>query len=370
MKLLHISDLHLGKRVNEFSMLEDQKYILARVLEICEAEKPGCLLIAGDIYDKPQPPAEAMSLFDSFLTSLSEAGIPAVVIAGNHDSAERLDFGAEFFARGGIRICGKPRFPLPVLRLGDEYGPVDIYALPFFRPSDIRQFFPEVKGWQDAAEAVIAATQLDSGARNVIVAHQFFTASGAQPERSESESFSVGGLDNIDISVFDAFDYVALGHIHGPQQLGRPACRYAGSPLKYSFSEARHKKSISLIELGKKGDVNIRSLPLVPLRDMREIRGPIEELISAACGDDYIRAVLTDRDEPADAMARLRSVYPHIMRLDILHSGSELTDLPELPENKSPLELFRDFYEMQNGAPLEGERLLAVKRILEEEVEK
>lgn len=369
MKFLHLADLHIGKRVNEFSLMEDQKYILGRILEISDENRPDAVLIAGDLYDRSVPPGEAVELLDEFLTQLSARNLPVFAVSGNHDSPERLDFGSRIMRRNGVTIAGSFRGSAVKAALSDEYGPVNIWLLPFLKPAMAEPFFPpeQTGSYEDAVRAAIGASGIDPRERNVLVAHQFVTAFGMQPETCDSETVSVGGADQVDVSVFGAFDYVALGHLHGPQRIGRPEVRYAGSPLKYSFSEARQKKSVTFAELKEKGRVEISAVPLVPLHEMREIRGPITELTkpeNAAFGsrDDYIRATLTDGHAVADAAERLRAVYPNLMCIDF-ESARAAAAVPSKTAasgdvaHRAPQELFEEFYRNQNGRELpENER--------------
>ena len=283
MKLLHLSDLHLGKRVNEFSMLEDQKYILSEIIQIVEKEAPDAVLIAGDVYDKSVPPAEAVELFDDFLVRLSRLGTQVFVISGNHDSPERVAFGGRLMDPSGIHMSPVYSGQVQPVPLTDAFGTVNIYMLPFVKPIHVRRFFPEAETgtYTDALRTAVEQMSVDPAARNVLITHQFVTGAW----RSESEDISVGGTDNVDASVFDAFDYVALGHIHGPQHVGRETMRYCGTPLKYSFSEAGHQKSVTAVELGEKGSVQVRAIPLTPRRDMREIRGTYLELTAKSYYD-------------------------------------------------------------------------------------
>ncbi len=369
MKFLHLADLHIGKRVCEFDLGEDQKYILREILKISDENRPDAVLIAGDLYDRSVPPGEAVELLDEFLTQLSSRGLPVFAVSGNHDSPERLDFGSRIMRRHGVTIAGSFRGHMEKTVLSDEYGPVNVWLLPFLKPAMAEPFFPPERtgSYEDAVLAAVEASGVDARERNVLVAHQFVTAFGRQPETCDSETVSVGGADQVDASVFDAFDYVALGHLHGPQRIGRPEVRYAGSPLKYSFSEARQKKSVTFAELKEKGRVEISTVPLVPLRDMREIRGPIAELTkteNAAFGnrEDYIRATLTDGHAVADAAERLRAVYPNLMGIDFdggraAETGPSKTAASGDVARRTPQELFEEFYRNQNGRELpENER--------------
>ena len=372
MKLIHLSDLHLGKRVNEFSMLEDQQYILEEILRIIDSEKPDGVLIAGDVYDKTVPSAEAVTLLDEFLVQLSKRDTQTFLISGNHDSAERLAFGGRLMEQSGIHIARVYNGVLAPLTLRDEYGPVDLYLLPFLRPVQVRRFFPEseIATYTEAMAAVLGAADIDKTHRNVLVTHQFVT--GAQT--CDSEELSVGGTDNVDVSVFDDFDYVALGHIHGPQKIGRETVRYCGTPLKYSFSEVGHKKSVTVVELAEKGSVAIRTVPLVPKRDMSELRGAYNELMlrenyeGKPFRNDYLRITLTDEEDIPNAVNNLRTVYPYIMRLDYDNRRTRTeshVDGAEQVERKRPLTLFEEFYESQNGQPMSKEQRSFAKQLME-----
>lgn len=372
MKLIHLSDLHLGKRVNEFSMLEDQQYILEEILRIIDSEKPDGVLIAGDVYDKTVPSAEAVTLLDEFLVQLSKRDTQTFLISGNHDSAERLAFGGRLMEQSGVHIARVYNGVLAPLTLRDEYGPVDLYLLPFLRPVQVRRFFPEseIATYTEAMAAVLGAADIDKTHRNVLVTHQFVT--GAQT--CDSEELSVGGTDNVDVSVFDDFDYVALGHIHGPQKIGRETVRYCGTPLKYSFSEVGHKKSVTVVELAEKGSVAIRTVPLVPKRDMSELRGAYNELMlrenyeGKPFRNDYLRITLTDEEDIPNAVNNLRTVYPYIMRLDYDNRRTRTeshVDGAEQVERKRPLTLFEEFYESQNGQPMSEEQRSFAKQLME-----
>mgnify|MGYP004488012919 FL=1 len=372
MKLIHLSDLHLGKRVNEFSMLEDQQYILEEILRIIDSEKPDGVLIAGDVYDKTVPSAEAVTLLDEFLVQLSKRDTQTFLISGNHDSAERLAFGGRLMEQSGIHIARVYNGVLAPLTLHDEYGPVDLYLLPFLRPVQVRRFFPEseIATYTEAMAAVLGAADIDKTHHNVLVTHQFVT--GAQT--CDSEELSVGGTDNVDVSVFDDFDYVALGHIHGPQKIGRETVRYCGTPLKYSFSEVGHKKSVTVVELAEKGSVAIRTVPLVPKRDMSELRGAYNELMlrenyeGKPFRNDYLRITLTDEEDIPNAVNNLRTVYPYIMRLDYDNRRTRTeshVDGAEQVERKRPLTLFEEFYESQNGQPMSEEQRSFAKQLME-----
>ena len=360
MKLFHLSDLHIGKRVNEFSMIEDQKYILKRILDLAEEEKPDGIILAGDIYDKQIPSAEAVQVFDEFITRLAGRAIPVFIISGNHDSAERLAFGGRLLNSRGIYLSPVYDGSVTKIPLKDQYGTVWIHLLPFIRPSTVRHVFENeadlVTDVQTAAETVIRHMEVDLKDRNILVAHQFVTGAS----RCESEDVQVGGLDNIDAAVFTPFDYTALGHIHSPQNVGTDQVRYCGTPLKYSFSEVDQEKSITVVELEKKGTVRTSLLPLKPLRDMRKLRGTYLELTDRSFyrdmnREDYIQVTLTDEDDVPDGLQKLRVIYPNIMQLLYDNQRTKTTqevDAAQAVEKKTEIELFYEFYELQNNQPM------------------
>lgn len=363
---MHLADLHLGKRVNGFSMMEDQEYILNRILEIMEEEQPDGLLIAGDVYDKTIPPAEAVRLMDDFLTAVAAKHVPVFLISGNHDSAERVAFGHQLMQGSGIWISPVYDGTIRHHTLEDRWGEVNIYLIPFLRPSVVRSFFPdvEIEDYTDALRTIIEDLQVDTSRRNVVLAHQFVTAAGALPETCDSEQLSVGGLDRVDGSVFSPFDYTALGHLHGPQRVGSETIRYAGSPLKYSFSELHQKKSVTVVELRAKGETEIRQIPLQPRREMTEMRGTFEEILEearkkGAPQTDYYHMILTDETDVVDALSRLREYYPNIMLLDYdnrrTRSQKEVEQLNRV-EERTPGELFAALYEQQNGQEMDSDR--------------
>lgn len=363
---MHLADLHLGKRVNGFSMMEDQEYILNRILEIMEEEQPDGLLIAGDVYDKTIPPAEAVRLMDDFLTAVAAKHVPVFLISGNHDSAERVAFGHQLMQGSGIWISPVYDGTIRHHTLEDRWGEVNIYLIPFLRPSVVRSFFPdvEIEDYTDALRTIIEDLRVDTSRRNVVLAHQFVTAAGALPETCDSEQLSVGGLDRVDGSVFSPFDYTALGHLHGPQRVGSETIRYAGSPLKYSFSELHQKKSVTVAELREKGETEIRQIPLQPRREMIELRGTFEEILAEARkkGEpqtDYYHMILTDETDVVDALSRLREYYPNIMLLDYdnrrTRSQKEVEQLDRV-EERTPGELFAALYEQQNGQEMDSDR--------------
>ncbi|NLI22920.1 MAG: exonuclease SbcCD subunit D [Clostridiales bacterium] len=374
MRFLHLSDLHLGKRLGEASLMEDQRHILAQILQVARLEQPDAVLVAGDVYDKPIPPAEAVGLLDEFLTRLVALGKPVVLISGNHDSAERLAFGARLFAARGLYLSpalDREHAITQPVRLNDELGPVNVWPLPFVKPAHVRAALPgaPAESYTQALRAVVAAMPLDPSERNVLVCHQFLTGG----QRCESEEISVGGLDNVDAEVFAAFDYVALGHLHRAQPVGREAVRYCGSPLKYSFSEAGDEKSVTLVELGAKGEVSARAVPLAPLRDLRRLRGLYAELTLRAtyqgtAVDDYLHITLLDEDDVPDALSKLQVIYPNLIRLEYDNArtrrGQEQAG-EAAPERRTPLALLSVFYEQQNGRPMTGDQLAYARDCME-----
>lgn len=372
MKLIHLSDIHLGKRVNEFSMLEDQAHILKKILAVVDEEKPNGVLIAGDVYDKSVPSTEAVQLFDDFLVRLAERKLPVFIISGNHDSPERLSFANRLIDAAGIHLAPVYNGVVEPITLSDEYGPVNVYMLPFIKPAHVRGFFPdtEITSYSDAVAAAIGRMNIDKTQRNVLITHQFVT--GAQ--RSDSEELSVGGTDNIGAEVFCDFDYVALGHIHGPQNMDSGRIRYCGSPLKYSFSEAAQQKSVTVAELKEKGALEIHTVPLIPRRDMVELKGSYQQLTlresyeNTTYQEDYTHITLTDEEDIPDAVAKLRAVYHNLMKLDYDNTRtrhSAAISGAENVETRSPIDLFAEFYELQNGLPMSAEQTELVASLIE-----
>ena len=410
MKFLHISDLHIGKRVNEFSMIEDQKYILRQIKKIALEKQVDAVMIAGDIYDKPVPSAEAVQLFDQFLTELADCGKKVFAVSGNHDSAERIAFGAQLMSSREVYVSPVYDGTVKCVTCQDAYGELCIWLLPFIRPAAVRHAWRNmaeeagmenvirnmqtdsetmmedvggtkqdltqeddvetVETYQDALQYVVTHMPEDTSKRNILVAHQFVTGAS----RCESEEISVGGLDQIEAGVFDIFDYVALGHIHSPQHIGRETLRYCGTPLKYSFSEAEQQKSVVVMEIKEKGDVLIEKVPLKPLRDLRKIRGTYMELMSKDFYEgtdtgDYLQITLTDEEDVPDGMAKLRTVYPNLMQLVYDNSRtrqSRQVEVTERVEQKSEMELFEEFYEIQNNQPMSEDQQNFIKNLLEE----
>ena len=381
MKLMHLSDLHLGKRLNEFSLLEDQSFILQQLVELVRSEQPDCVLLAGDIYDKPVPPAEAVTLFDDFLNKLAQL-TTVCVTSGNHDSAERLAFGAQLMREGGVHFCGLYTGEPQCVTLQDAYGSVHVYLLPFLKPAHVRHCLPpteaeQVTTYHEALRCAVERLHINAAERNVLVAHQFVT--GAQT--AGSEAVNVGGVDNIGAEVFSAFDYTALGHIHKAQNVGSERLRYSGTPLKYSFAEWQQEKSVTLVELGEKGSVSVTALPLAPLRDLRKLRGSYEELMSRDFYDelpkdsdgllrDFYHLTLTDEEDVPDAVQKLRSVYKNLLQLEYDNKRTRTDNAIEGAERvveKSPLELMEEFYQLQNNQALSEKQRAYLQGLLEKE---
>lgn len=370
MRLLHLSDLHLGKRVNEYSMLEDQAHILDQIVTIAKEEKVEGVLIAGDVYDKPVPPAEAVKLLDSLLSSFADRNIPVFFISGNHDSKDRLAFGAELFKKSGVYMAAEGF--LEKVDWKDEHGDLTIWLMPFLKPAQVRSACPEqkIETYTDAVRAVLEEADPDWSGRNILVAHQFVAGAVS----CESEEVSIGGLDQVDVSVFDGFDYVALGHLHRPQYVGRETVRYCGTPLKYSFSEVHDQKSVTIVDFGEKGCMTLRTVPLTPLRDMKELKGTYLELTSRPFYETqereaYYHITLTDEEDVMDAIGKLRMVYPNLMKLDYDNQRVRAQahyDEIEAVEQKRPEDVVAEFYQMINGAPL----FKAQKKLTEEIMEK
>ena len=362
MKLIHLSDLHIGKRVNEVSMIDDQEFILHQILQIIDDEKADAVLIAGDVYDKSVPSAEAVTLFDDFLCRLAQRKVPVLIISGNHDSPERLAFGGRLMEECGIHISPVYDGSVATVTLSDEHGDVDFWLLPFIKPAHVKRYFPDrgIVSYTDACRVAVEHMGIDTSVRNVLLTHQFVTGAST----CESEEISVGGSDNVEASVFSAFDYVALGHIHGPQNIGSNRIRYCGTPLKYSFSEEHHHKSVTVVKLGAKGGLELELRPLTPKHDLRSIRGTFAELTDKAfyantAADDYLQVILTDEDDVPEAIGKLRLIYPNLMKLTYDNTrtrSNQVIDGAVDVKRKSPLQLFDELYELQNNQPMSEEQ--------------
>ncbi|MBO4556485.1 MAG: exonuclease SbcCD subunit D [Elusimicrobiales bacterium] len=390
MRIMHLSDLHIGKKIHGFSMLADQKYILDRICEIARNQKPQAVIIAGDIYDQSVPSAEAVSMFDIFLAEMSKIADHIFIISGNHDSAERIAFGHKIMSKSGVHLSPVFDGNVRPMELEDEYGKICFYMLPFIMLHEARQIFaqaakennpenpelPEIKSYNDIAITAVSRMEVNRECRNVLITHQFVT--GAKECESE-DIISVGGADNVNADVFEPFDYVALGHLHGPQHIERDSIRYCGTPLKYSFSEKDHKKTLTMLEIGRKNageyaEIKINEIPLVPLHDMREIKGKYDELMLRenyinTNKEDYLHIILTDENDVPDGMARLRSVYPNAMLLD--YDNQRTKNIPGLQQlaasrSKSGLQLLEELYKMINGSEMDGNQIEFAKEIFDD----
>ena len=360
MKIVHTSDLHLGKRVHGFQMNADQEHILGSMLEIIREEQADALVIAGDVYDRSVPPEEAVGMFGRFLNDVVDSGCQVFIIAGNHDSGRRLDFCGDILGRSGVHICGEFTGRAEKVTLEDRFGELDVYMLPYVKPSIVREACGcDVADEDSAVRYVLDSSNIDYSRRTLLIAHQFVIGGGRDLETSESEISrpEVGGIDSVSASILDGFDYVALGHLHIPQSVGRDTMRYSGSPLKYSASEALRDKSVTVVEMRVKGSVDVRTVPLVPERDLRVISGTVDELVRAGResvpNDDYYVAKVTG--PASDAASRLREVYPNLMavtfeeRRQRLHTGG--IDVGAIPR-RSVAEMFGEFYERMTGEKL------------------
>lgn len=371
MKIMHLSDLHIGKKVNEYSMLQDQIYILKEILQIIDDEKVETVIIAGDVYDRSLPPNEALELFDEFLYQLSGRNVNVFVISGNHDSPERISYGGRMMTENKIFLSPVYDGNVKPITLNDDYGEVNFYLLPFIRPADIRRYFSDenIENYTDAVKVAIDNMNVDFNERNILVTHQFVTGA----ELSESEDIIVGGTDNVSGEIFDGFDYVALGHIHREQTVGKNNIRYCGTPLKYSFSEAKHIKSVTILDFNDKGNIEYSKIPLTPFRDMREIRGTYYELTlkssyESTNTEDYLHITLTDEEDIPDAIGKLRSIYPNIMKLDydnLRTRGSGTVDAIENIESKSPFELFAELFKQQNNRDMSEEQEEIMRNLID-----
>ena len=376
MKILHLADLHLGKVIQEQSLLEDQKYMLNEIIKKLQEENVETILISGDVYDRSIPQTDAIDLLDYFLNILiKDLKKQVFIISGNHDSKERLGFGNKIFENDGLFISSKYEGKIKKVELQDEYGKLNIYMLPFIKPIEVKKYFnDESLSYDETIKKIIEKEDIDESQRNIILTHQFVTAIGEQVERTESEVLTLGGTDNVDISNYNKFDYVAIGHVHRPQRIGRDTARYAGTMLKYSFSEVNHKKTMPIIDFKEKGNIDIKLVELKPLRDMREIKGPIEKLIEnyeEENAKDYIRAIITNEEPVYDAIGQLRRIYPNVLKLEVqnskIMSNIEFkTENLQKVKSKSEIELFNEFYKFQNNIELNEEQINLIQEIVKE----
>lgn len=373
MRFIHLSDLHIGKRFNEYSMLEDQEYILSQILDVIDKSRAEAVIIAGDVYDKSVPSAEAVELFDNFLFKLAQRCLPTFVISGNHDSPERIAFGGRLMTASKIYMSPVYNGVTTPVTLHDEFGEIDVYMLPFIKPANVRRFNPdaEISSYTDAIKIAIDGMRPDTAKRNVLITHQFVTGA----DRTESEDISVGGTDNVDVSVFTPFDYVALGHIHRAQKCTRETVRYCGTPLKYSFSEANDDKTVTIVNLGAKGEIGLEYAELKPLHDLKEIKGSYNDIMQKSFYEgtsyesDYMHITLTDEEDIPDAIGKLRTVYKNLMKLDYDNRRTRNNAVIETDldaQNKSPLTLFSEFYELQNNSGMSDEQSEFMRKLIEE----
>lgn len=362
MRFIHLSDLHIGKRISEYSMLEDQEYILGEIRNIIDQEKPDGIIIAGDLYDKTMPSSEAVSIVDNFLSWLCRRKLKVFIVSGNHDSPERIAYCSGILKSSNIYISPVYDGKITSVRLKDEYGELCVSLMPFLKPSYVRRWYPDenIESYTDAVKVALSHTERDDSVRNIIVAHQFVTGASV----CDSEEISVGGSENVDGYVFDGYDYVALGHLHGPQNVGKNTIRYCGTPLKYSFSEKDHKKSVTVVDIKEKGNVAYHTILLKPKYDLREIRGCFEELTSKEYyentnTDDYLRIVLTDEQDIPDVSTKLRVIYPHYMKIayDNARTRAEAAvGIHRSDRYRTETEIFSEFFEKVNGRPMSDEQ--------------
>lgn len=373
MRFMHLSDLHLGKKVNGYSMIEDQKYIINNILEIIDNENIESVIIAGDVYDKSVPPVDAVELFNDFLEELENRNLYVFVISGNHDSPERIAFGNSFMRKSKIFFSPVYNGEINEIELNDEYGKINIWMLPFIKPLNVRKVYEDkvINTYNDAVKTVIDNLKIDTNERNIMITHQFVTGA----DRTDSEEISVGGSDNIDVSNFDKFDYTALGHIHRPQNCKSERVRYSGTPLKYSFSEAKDKKSATIIDIKEKNNISIKTVPFKPLRDMVEIKGKYNDIMQldfykdTSYRKDYMHIILTDEEDIPDVITKLRAVYHNIMKVDYdnlrTRTFNQVKEIENI-ESFSPFELFSDFYKQQNNQSMNEEQNNYIKKTIEE----
>ena len=370
MKILHLGDLHFGKRINNLSLIEDQIYINKKILEIIDEKGIEAVLIAGDVYDRSVPSEEAVNLFDDFLVKLAKRKLPVMIIAGNHDSAERLSFGDRLIEAAEIYISPVYDGTVKKITLEDKYGEVNFYLMPFVKPANVRQCFPEekIETYTDALRVAVSHMDIDTAKRNIIVSHQFVT--GAHKDGSEDELF-LGGSSNVDSSVYEGFDYTALGHIHRPQNVKHNTIRYCGSPMKFSFNEERQNKGLTIVDIRQKGDISIELLPLEPMRDFVTIRGKYDDIrkgMDSVRKQDFVSVILTDEDEIPNAFSNLSIVYPNIQKItyDNRRTNNEaIADGAELDLDLKPIDLIKEFYELGNGLEINDKQEKYLNELIE-----
>lgn len=365
MRFIHIADLHLGKKLKEFSLIDDQRAVLCQVTEAVKKHKPDAVFIAGDVYDRMIPPAEAVALFDEFLSSLAELDVQVFVISGNHDSPERLAFGSALMDRSGVHMSPVYDGTLAKHTVTDEFGEVDVYMLPFVRPATVRHFFEDIKieNYTDAVRVAIRAADIDfENRRNVLISHQFVTGGVT----CDSEVLSVGGLENVDGSVYEGFDYVALGHLHGLQSVGSDRISYSGTPLKYSLSEQKHKKRMIVGEIGADGELTLKYEEFSPIRDLREIENEFDEIIKNP-SEDYVHIILTDELRVPQAGSKLRVYFPNLISWDQVRRGGQAGIVPDIKAHKdrSPEEVFSELFRQINGKEMAPEQTEIISTLSE-----
>ncbi len=377
MRLLHLADLHLGRSLAEFSLQDLQQEFLNEILKTVSQRNIDAVLIAGDVYDRSLPPVYAVRMLNDFLCALSEMHVPVLIVSGNHDSAERLSFLSGVLNTSGIYIAGEYDMDAPPVILSDEFGKIHFYLLPFFRPGAVRAQAKDeaIATYNDAVKYAVEKMGVQTNERNVLISHHFVTSAGHAPVQSDSEIMFIGGLEMVDSACFDAFDYVALGHLHQVQKVGRDAVRYAGSPIKYSLSEVEGKKSFVIIEMGEKGDVNIELVPICLSQDMRLVRGTLEEIMKRpadGADNDFLAVVLTDVEPVYDAMQTLRTRYPYVISVrrerDMIAANVDSISVGQVRE-LDPFTLFERFYESRTTLELTENEKADIRQALDEAAE-
>lgn len=377
MKFFHLSDLHIGKQLHHYNLKEDQEHILNEVITYAKEICPDAIVIAGDVYDKSVPSAEAVAIFDEFLTQIANLSIPVLMIAGNHDSAERLDYASRILGLQNIYIAGRPPESeeefVKKVTMEDEYGEIDFYLLPFLKPGYVKNVFGAMPAsYSDAVKQLIEREQIDWTRRNVLISHQFYIGNGEVPDTCDSENISVGGIDQVDVTSVKQFDYVALGHLHGVQKVAMQHIRYSGTLLKYSVSESMQKKSLHVVTVKDKGqEVYVEQLPLHPIREVRKIRGNLADIIADAQPEnknDYVSITLTDEVDPYKPKEQLEKVYTHILeiRIDNTRTRQKLTDFQEEISLSNPLDIFAEFYKEMQGKEMTDEEREILTEIIDE----
>ena len=374
MKIFHLADLHIGKIVNGFSMLKQQQYILEKVIYLVKTHKPKVLIIAGDIYDKHNPSNSAAILFSNFIEELSQFDLDILIVSGNHDSGQKLQFASGILSRQRIFISGSFDGKIDEVSLKDNFGTINFYLMPFVRPSDVRVYFPDVSSYHNALETVLNNSDIDYNKRNVFIGHQFFGGGISNVERSDSELISVGGIDNVGYNLLEKFDYAALGHLHKPQKLVFDYIRYSGSPLKYSESEVSHQKSIVMLDIMEKNNVKIELLELKPEIEMRKIEGYINDILNDSYDldktNDYVHITLLDEGEVINAINKIRNKYPNVMTLKFKNIRSQNHNDINVRDDISetnPIDLFNDFFKLQNNREMNESQRKTVERLIGKE---